>query len=158
MNAHVSCSRRTVASHSASDVKNLITWSDSAERINAASSAQTNITLRSAWRLRIEDVALTATKITNFEDTSVSNDNSRWNKRSKSIETNRSDTQKHLNTIAHSRNSWAHRCLQALQIQIQWTLWIQWTLQVQRTLWNSQILSVQQIRQAQRQLCWKHAV
>ena len=152
INAHVSCSRRTVTSHNASDVKNLITWSDSAERINAASSAQTNITSRSAWCLWIKDVALTATKITNSEDASVSNDNSRWNKRSKSIETDRSDTQKHLDTIAHSCNSWAHRCLQALQIQIQWTL------QVQQTLQDSRTLSVQRICRVQQQLCWKHAV
>ena len=133
INVHASCSRRTVASHSASDVKNLITWLDSAEKINAASSAQTNITSRDSWCFQIKDVALTATKITNSEDASVSNNDSRWNKRSKSIETNRSDIQKRLNTIAHSCNSWALCCLQALQIQ--------WTL------------SVQQTHQAQRQMC-----
>ena len=105
MNVHVSCLKRTVASHSASDVKNLITWSDSAERINAASSVQTNITLKDAWCFWIKDVALTAMKITNSEDASVSNDDSKWNKRSKFIEINRSDIQKHLNTIAHSYNS-----------------------------------------------------
>ena len=138
MNVHVNCSRRTVASHSALDVRNLITWSDSAERINAVSSAQINITSRNAWHLRIKDVALTATKIMNSEDASVSNDNSRWNKRSKSIETDRSDIQKHSDTIAHSCNSWALHCLQTLQIQ--------WILRVQWTLW------------AQQQLCWKHAV
>ncbi len=126
MNVHVNCSRRTVASHSASDVRNLITWSDSARRINAASSAQTNITSRNAWCLWIKDVALTAMKIMNFEDASVSNDNSRWNKHSKSIEINRSDIQKHLDIIAHSCNSWTLCCLQALQIQ--WTLQVQWTL------------------------------
>ncbi len=138
MNAHMNCSRKTVTSHSASDVRNLIIWSDSAERINAASSAQINITSRSAWHLWIKDVALTATKIMNSEDASVSNDDSRWNKRSKFIEIDHSDIQKHLNTIAHFCNSWALRCLQTLQIQ--------WTLQVQWTHW------------AQRQLCWKHAV
>ncbi len=151
MNVHVNCSRRTVASHSASDVKNLITWSDSAERINAASSAQTNITSRNAWHLWIKDVVLIATKITNSEDASVSNDDSRWNKRLKSIETDRSNIQKRLNTIAHSHNSWTLHCLQALQIQ--WTLQVQWTLRIQRTLWSSRTLSVQRIRQAQRQLC-----
>ncbi len=88
--------------------------------VHDASSAQTNITLRSAWCLWIKDVVLTVTKIMNSEDASVSNDNSRWNKRSKSIETNRSDIQKHSDTIAHSYNSWALCCLQALQIQ--WTL------------------------------------
>ncbi len=95
MNVHVSCSRRTVTSHSASDVKNLITWSDSAERINAASSVQTNITLKDAWHLQIKDVVLTVMKITNSEDASVSNDNSRWNKRSKSIKTDRSEASKY---------------------------------------------------------------
>ena len=144
MNAHVSCSRRTVTSHNASDVRNLIIWSDSARRINVASSAQTNITLKDAWHLWIEDVVLTAMKIMNSEDAFVSNDDSRWNKRSKSIETDHSDIQKHLNTIAHSCNSWVLHCLQASQIQ--WTLWSSW------------ILSVQRIHQAQRQLCWKHAV
>ncbi len=48
MNVHVSCSRRTVASHNALDVKNLIIWSNSAKRINAVSSAQTNITSKDA--------------------------------------------------------------------------------------------------------------
>ena len=156
MNAHVSCLRRTVTSHSASDVKNLITWSDSAERINAVSSAWTNITLRSAWCLWIKDVALTAMKIMNSEDASVSNDNSRWNKYLKSIETNCSDIQKRLNTIAHSCNSWTLRCLQALQIQ--WTFRVQWTFWIQWILWSSRILSAQWTHRAQRQLCWKHAV
>ncbi len=133
MNVHVSCLRRSVTSHNASDVKNLITWSDSAERINTVSSAQINITSKDAWCLWIKDVVLTAMKITNSQDTSVSNDDSRWNKHLKSIETDRSDIQKHLNTIAHSCNSWALCCLQALQIQ--------WTL------------SVQQTHQAQRQMC-----
>ena len=105
MNVHASCSRKTVASHNASNVKNLIIWSDSAKRINAALSAQTNITSRSAWCLQIKDVALTATKITNSEDASVSNNDSRWNKRLKFIKTSRSNIQKHLNTIAHSCNS-----------------------------------------------------
>ncbi len=104
MNIHVNCSRKTVASYNASDIRNLITWSDSARRINDALSAQINITLRNAWCFQIKDVALTAMKIMNFEDASVSNDNSRWNKHLKSIETNHSDIQKHLNTIAHSCN------------------------------------------------------
>jgi len=124
MNAHVNCLKRTVALHNASDVKNLITWSDSAKRINAVLSMQTNIILKDAWHLWIKDVALTAMKIINSEDASVSNDNSKWNKRLKSIETDRSDIQKHLNTIAYSCNSWVLCCLQALQIQ--WTLQIQW--------------------------------
>ena len=131
MNVHVNCSRRTVASYSASDVKNLITWSDFAERINAVSSAQTNITSRDAWHLWIKDVVLTAMKITNSENTFVSNDDSRWNKHLKSIEINCSDIQKHLNTIAHSCNFQALCCLQALQIQ--WTLWSSWILSVQQT-------------------------
>ena len=80
MNVYVNCSRRTVTSHNASDIKNLITWSDSAERINAVLSVQTNITLKDAWYLWIKDVVLTATKIMNSEDASVSNDDSRWNK------------------------------------------------------------------------------
>ncbi len=150
MNAHANCSKRTVTSHSASNVKNLITWSDFAERINAVSSAQINITSRDAWCLWIKDVALTAMKITNSEDASVSNDNSRWNKRLKSIEINHSNIQKHLNTIACFCNSWTLCCLQALQIQ--WILWVQWILQDSRTL------SVQWTHQAQQQLCWKHAV
>ncbi len=137
MNVHVSCSKRTITLHNASDVKNLITWSDSAERIDIVSSAQINITLRSAWCLQIEDVVLTAMKITNSEDASVSNDDSRWNKHSKFIEIDYSDIQKHLNTIAHSCNSWAFCCFQALQIQ--WTLWIQRILQSSRTF------SIQQI-------------
>ncbi len=141
MNVHVSCSRRTVALHSASNVKNLITWSDFAERINAASSMQTNITSRNAWYSQIKDVVLTATKITNSEDTFVSNDNSRWNKCLKFIKTDHSDIQKHLNTIIHSCNSWAFCCLQALQIQ--WTLQVQWTFWVQWILQSSRILSVQ---------------
>ncbi len=144
INVHVSCLRRTVTSYSASDVRNLITWSNSARRINAASSVQINITLRSAWCFWIEDVVLTATKIMNSEDAFVSNDNSKWNKRLKSIETDHSNIQKHLNTIAHSCNSWTLCCFQALQIQ--WTLRSSWILSVQRTCW------------AQRQLCWKHAV
>ncbi len=144
MNAYVNCSRRTVASHNASDVRNLIIWSDSAERINAALSAQINITSRDAWCFQIKDVVLTAMKITNFEDASVSNDDSRWNKRLKSIETDHSDIQKHLDTIAHSCNFQTLHCLQALQIQ--WTFWSSWTFSVQR------------IHRAQRQLCWKHAV
>jgi len=41
-------------------------------------------------------------EIMNSEDTSVSSDNSRWNKRSKFIETDCSDTLRRLNTIAHS--------------------------------------------------------
>ncbi len=105
MNAYVNCSRRTVASYSASDVRNLITWSDSAERINAASSAQTNITSKDAWCFQIKDVVLTAMKIMNSEDASVSNDDSRWNKHLKSIETDCSDIQKHSDTIVHSCNS-----------------------------------------------------
>ncbi len=140
MNMHVNCSRKTVASDSASDVRNLITWSNSAERINVMSNAQINITSRNAWCLQIKDVVLTAMKIMNFEDAFVSNDNSRWNKRSKSIETNYSNIQKHLNTIAHSCNSWTLHCLQALQIQ--WTFWIQWIF------WSSRTLSVQQTRWA----------
>ncbi len=116
MNVYMNCSRRTVASHSASDVRNLIIWSDSAERINAASSAQTNITSRNAWCLWIKDIVLTAMKIMNSEDASVSNDNSRWNKHLKSIKTDRSDIQKHSDTIAHSCNSWTLYCFQALQI------------------------------------------
>ncbi len=104
MNVHVNCLRRTVASHSASDVKNLITWSDFAERINVTSSAQTNITSRNAWHFWIKDVVLTAMKITNSEDASVSNNNSRWNKHLKSIKTDHSDIQKYLDTITHSCN------------------------------------------------------
>ena len=91
MNAYVSCLRRTVASHSASDVKNLITWSDSAKKINAALSAQTNITLKDAWCLWIKNIVLTAMKIMNSEDASVSNDDSKWNKHLKSIKTDRSN-------------------------------------------------------------------
>ncbi len=105
MNVHVNYLKRTITSHNVSDVKNLITWSDFAKRINAVLSVQTNITSKDAWCLWIKDVVLTATKITNFEDAFVSNDNSRWNKCLKSIETDHSDIQKHLNTIAHSYNS-----------------------------------------------------
>ncbi len=42
--------------------------------------------------------------IMNSEDASVLNDNSRWNKHLKPIETDCSDTQKHLDTIAHFCN------------------------------------------------------
>ena len=101
MNAYANCSRRTVTLHSASDVKNLITWSDFAERINVMSSVQTNITLKDAWHFWIKNVVLTAMKITNSEDASVLNDDSRWNKHLKFIETDHSNIQKHLNTIAH---------------------------------------------------------
>ncbi len=111
MNIHVSCSRRTVTSHNASDVKNLIIWSDFEKRINITSSAQINITSRSAWCFWIKDVALIATKIMNSEDTFVSNDNSKWNKCLKFIETDCSNIQKRLNTIAHSHNSWTLCCL-----------------------------------------------
>ena len=131
MNVHVNCSKRIVASHNASNVRNLITWSDFAKRINAALSAQINITLKNAWCLWIKDIVLTAMKITNSEDTSVSNNNSRWNKHLKSIETDRSNIQKHWNTIAHSCNSWTLRCLQTLQIQ--WTLQSSQTLSIQWT-------------------------
>ena len=91
-----------IASHSVSDVTNLIIWLSSAERISAVKSVQTNITLRSAWCLWIEDVASTAMKIMNSEDASVSSDDSRWNKRSKSIETDHSNTLRCLNIITHS--------------------------------------------------------
>ncbi len=97
-----------------------------------------------------------AMKIINSEDASVLNDNSKWNKCSKSIKTDHSNIQKHLNIIAHSCNSWTLHCLQALQIQ--WTLWIQWTFWVQWILQDSRILSVQRVHWAQQQLCWKHAV
>ncbi len=119
MNAHVNCLKRIIALHNASDVRNLIIWSDFAKRINVVSNAQTNIILKDAWYFQIKDVALTATKIMNSEDAFVSNDNSRWNKCLKFIEINHSDIQKHLNIIAHSCNSWTLHCFQALQIQ--WT-------------------------------------
>ena len=105
MNVHVSYLRRIITSYIASDVKNLITWLNFTERINVTLSAQINITLKDAWCFQIENVALTAMKITNFEDVSVSNDDSRWNKHLKFIETDCSNIQKYLNIIAHSYNS-----------------------------------------------------
>ena len=74
---------------------------NSARRNNAALNAQINITLKSAWCLWIKDVASTATKIMNSENTFVSNDDSRWNKHQKSTETDQSNIWKHWNIIIH---------------------------------------------------------
>ncbi len=60
--------------------------------------------------------SMNSLKFTNFEDASVSNNNSKWNKHSKSIEIDHSDIQKHLNTIAYSCNSWTLRCFQASRV------------------------------------------
>ncbi len=78
-----------------------------------------NITSRSAWCLWIKDVVLTVMKIMNFEDTFVSSDDSRWNKHSKSIEIDCSDTLKCLNTIMHS-------------------FYCFWTFLIQQTSWVQQ--------------------
>jgi len=79
--------KRNVTSLNVTDASNLIIWSDSARRNNAALNVQTNIISKNAWCLWIKDVALTATKIINSEDAFVSNDDNRWNRYQKSTET-----------------------------------------------------------------------
>ena len=116
--ANANSSKKTVESCNAFNVISSIIWLSPAERINAASSAQINIILKSAQLLQTKDAALIVTRIMNFEDTSVSSNNSRWNKHSNSIEINHLNTQKHSNIIMYSCSSWI--------LQWSWTFQIYW--------------------------------